>query len=73
MIKDFSAKPWNKSSHFENFIAPKKNESLSFKDHRFNSIFDSSAAILHHLNDIKNYLEQNQQFLNELSIINRGF
>ena len=36
--KDFSPKPWNRSSHLESFIAPKKNESLSFKDHRFNRI-----------------------------------
>ena len=71
--KDFSAKPWNRSSHFESFIAPKKNESLSFKDHRFNRIFDCSAAILHHLDDIKNYLDQNQHVLNAISIIDRGF
>ena len=50
--KDFSAKPWNRSSYFESFIAPKTNESLSFNDHRFNRIFDCSAAILHHLDDI---------------------
>ena len=69
--KDFSAKPWNRSSHFESFIAPKKNESLSFKDHRFNRIFDCSAALLHHLDDIKNYLERNQHVLNAISIIDK--
>ena len=73
MIKDFSAKPWNKSSNFESFISTKKNESLSFKDHRFNRIFDCSATILHHLKDIKNYLEQNKQNLNAISIIDRVF
>ena len=52
--KAFSAKPWKRSSHFESFITPKENESLSFKDHGFNRIFDCSAAILHHLDDIKN-------------------
>ena len=36
-------------------------------------IFDFSAAILHHLDDIKNYLEQNQHVLNAISIIDRGF
>ena len=45
--KKFAAKPWNKSSHFESFIAPKKNESLLFKEHRCNQIFDCSAALLH--------------------------
>ena len=29
---DFSAKPWNRSSHFEEFIKPKENMSLSLKD-----------------------------------------
>ena len=63
----------NRSSHFEKFIAPIKNESLSFKDHRFNRIFDCSAVILHHLDDIKKYLEQNQHLLNAISNIDRGF
>ena len=36
-------------------------------------MFDCSAAILHHLDDIKNYLEQNQHVLNAISIIDRGF
>ena len=36
-------------------------------------IFDFSAAILHHLDDIKNYLEQNQHILNAISIIDRVF
>ena len=70
--KDFSAKPWNKSSHFESFIAHKKNKSLLFKDHRFNRIFDCSAALLHHLDYIKNYLERNQHVLNAIPIIDRG-
>ena len=38
--KDFSAKPWNRQEHFDSFIAPKKNESLSLKDYRFNRLFD---------------------------------
>ena len=71
--KDFSAKPWNRSSHFESFIAPKVNESLSFKDHRFNRIFDCVSALLHHLDDIKDYLEKNQNVINGISIIDRGF
>ena len=73
MIKDFSAKPWNISSNFESFISTKKNESFSFKDHRFKRIFDCSTTILHHLEDIKNYLEQNKQNLNAISIIDRVF
>jgi len=35
---DYSAKPWNRYSHFSDFIKPKKNYSLSLKDHRFNRL-----------------------------------
>ena len=31
--QDYSVKPWNRSNHFASFIAPKKNKSLSLKDH----------------------------------------
>ena len=33
----YSAKPWNHYNHFEEFIVPKENISLSLKDNRFNS------------------------------------
>ena len=36
--RDYSAKPWNRSSHFVSFIQPKKNMSPSLKDHRFNHL-----------------------------------
>ena len=71
--KDFSAKPWNRQSHFESYIAPKKNESISFKDHRFNRIFDCVIALLYHLDDIKAYLEKFQNIINGVSILNRAF
>ena len=32
--KDYSAKPWNRHTHFSNFIRPKKNHSLSLKFHQ---------------------------------------
>ena len=38
--RDYSAKPWNRQKHFEDFIKPKSNESLSLKDHRFNRLGD---------------------------------
>lgn len=37
--KDYSAKPWNRQSHFDNFIKPRKNRSVTLKDHRFNRLF----------------------------------
>ena len=36
---DYSSKPWNRQEHFDAYIHPKKNESLSMKDHRFNGLF----------------------------------
>lgn len=71
--KDFSAKPWNRQSHFESFIAPKKNESLSLKDHRFNRIFECCTSLVYHLDDIKSYLDQFQNIINGVSILNRAF
>ena len=38
--RNFSAKPWNRQKYFDAFIYPKKNESFSLKDHRFNDIFE---------------------------------
>ena len=43
--KDYSAKPWNRHTHFSNFIRPKKNHSLSLKDHRFNRLNECALAI----------------------------
>ena len=71
--KDNSAKPWNRQSHFEHFIYPKENQSLSFKDHRLNRMFNCCAALLYHVDDIKLLLEQFQNIINGISILNRGF
>ena len=38
--RNFSTKPWNRQKYFDAFIYPKKNESFSLKDHRFNDIFE---------------------------------
>ena len=34
----YSSKPWNCQQRFDVFISPKKNESLSLKDHCFNRV-----------------------------------
>ena len=70
---EYSAKPWNCQQHFDVFIHPKKNESLSLKDHRFNRVFDCCLHILHHLDDIKLYLDTFSNILNGIAIIDRGF
>ena len=71
--RDYSAKPWNRCSHFENFIKPKKNMSLSLKDHRFNRLQDCALACLHHLEDISSYLETFPIINNGIAILDRSF
>ena len=70
---DYSAKPWNRQQHFDVFISPKKNEPLSRKDNRFDRVFDCCLHILHHLDDIKLYLDTYNNVLNGIAIIDRGF
>ena len=55
------------------FIKPKENHSLSLKDHRFNRLNDCALAILYHIDDIANYLEQNSNIINGISILDRSF
>ena len=70
---DFSSKPWNRQKHFESFIHPRKNETLSLKDHRFNRLFECCYSLVYHLDDIKNYLEKFSNIVNGLSVIDRSF
>ena len=67
--KDYSAKPWNRHTHFSNFICPKKNHSLSLKDHRFNRLNDCALAILYHMDDITRYLEEFNNIINGITIL----
>ena len=71
--RDYSAKPWNRSSHFEDFIKPKANMSLSFKDHRFNRLQDCALAVLHHMEDIHDYLQKYPSVTNGIAILDRSF
>ena len=71
--RDFSAKPWNRSSHFESFIYPKRNRSISLKECRFNMLCLCALSILHHLDDIANYLEKYEGIINGISILDRSF
>ena len=71
--KDYSAKPWNRYTHFTNFIRPKKFFSLSLKDHRFNRLNECATSILYHMDDIASYLEQFSNFINGIILIDRSF
>ena len=71
--KDFSTTPWNRQRHFDAFTQSKKNESLSLKDHRFNRLFEYCYSFVHHMDDIKFYLEKFSSVVNGLCIIDRNF
>ena len=70
---DNSSKPWNRHSHFSEFIAPKKNMSLCLKDHRFNRIQDCSLSLLYHFDDIVKYLDKYKNIVNGLTVLDRSF
>ena len=70
---DYSSKPWNRQQHFDSFISPKKNESLSLKDHRFDRLFECCLRTLYHLDDIKQYLDTHKSILNDIAILDRSF
>ena len=71
--KEYSAKPWNRCSHFSEFIKSKENMAISLKDHRFNRLQDCCFSLLYHLDDINGYLAENTGILNDMAILDRGF
>ena len=71
--KDYSAKPWNRQSHFDQFIKPRKNLLITLKDHRFNRIFECCASLVYHIDDIGNYLDTYRNVVNGISILDRSF
>ena len=73
ITKDYSAKPWNQQKHFDNFILPKLNELLSYKDHRFNRLFQCCMVLVHLIDDIALYLDVYQNIVNGISILDRSF
>ena len=73
IIRDYSAKPWNRQKHFDSFIAPKVNECISYKDHRFNRLFQCCMVLVHHFDDISSYLDTYRNIVNGMSILDRSF
>ena len=71
--KDYSNHKWNRQSRFDQFIHPKKNETVSLKDHRFNRIFKCCDSLVHHIDDIKAFLEKFQNIVNEVSVMDVSF
>lgn len=71
--RENSAKPWNRHSHFSKFIAPKKNEVIALKDHRFNRLNDCCLLALYHFDDIAEYLGKFEHITNNMAILDRSF
>ena len=71
--KDYSSKPWNRQKHFDTYIAPKSNESISYKDHRFNRLFQCCMVLVYHIDDIASYLDTYRNVVNGISILDRTF
>ena len=70
---EYSGEPWNRWSHFDSYISPKKNMSISLKDHRFNQLQDCALTILYHLDNIAENLSKFQKISNGISIMDRSF
>ena len=73
LLKENSAKPWNRYGHFTAFIKPKKNMSLCLKDHRFNRLGDCAVTLLYHLDDITSYLDKFSNIVNGITVLDRSF
>ena len=70
---EYSGEPWNRYSHFSNFIHPKQNYSLSLNDHQSNRIKHCALATLYHTDDIANNLDQLSNVINSTATLDGGF
>jgi len=65
--------PWNYHSHFNSFMSPRKNRSVTLKDHRFNRLFVCCEGLTHHLDDIAGYLDKYRNIVSGITILDRSF
>ena len=65
--------PWNYHSHFNSFTSPRKNRSVTLKDHRFNRLFVCCEGLTHHLDDIAGYLDKYRNIVSGITILDRSF
>ena len=56
----------------EALIKPKKNKSLSLKDHRFNCLAECAMTALYHI-DTAAYLEEYEHIINRITIMDLSF
>ena len=65
--------PWNCHSHFNSFMSPRTNRSVTLKDHRFNRLFVCCEGLTHHLDDIAGYLDKYRNIVSGITILDRSF
>ena len=70
---EYSAKPWNRFSECSQFIAPKVNETIALKDHRFNRLNDCCLTALYHFDDISEFLQKFESVTNNMAILDCSF
>ena len=70
---DYNHKSWNKSREFEIFISEEKNKAKALKKERFNRFVYLSAVVLHHQDQIQEFLSTYDTITNTLACIERAF
>ena len=73
ICEQYSAKPWNRCNQFGQHIKPKKNITISLKDHQFNRLQGCCLSLMYHLDDIADYLNANLTIINDVAILDRSF
>jgi hypothetical protein len=70
---DFDHKPWNRADEFDLFIAPKKNHSIRMASERFTRYPYICAVVIHHDQNVVEFLRKFDHITNNLACIVRGF
>ena len=70
---DYNHKSWNKSKEFGIFIGEEKNKAKALKKERFNRFVYLSAVVLHHQDQVQEFLSKYDTITNTLACIVRAF
>ena len=70
---DFNHKSWNKSREFDIFLGEEKNKAKALKKERFNRFVYMSAVVLHHQDEVQEFLAKFDTITNTLACIVRAF
>lgn len=70
---DFNHKSWNKSREFDIYLGEEKNKAKALKKERFNRFVFMSAVVLHHQDQVQEFLAKFDTITNTLACIVRAF